>query len=228
MTDIKPFVNRESPSPRARSVSVVFSVKGLDAQQPQSPGMLDPLGSTCLFDRMLSVLLRVGEAEHKAVWFDDAALVERFEKTSHPSIRLLSGPPERCLRGGSPEALWSTHVLLLDGRHPFLRSSTIDEAIRLIRVRSDIEGMQSCVRMQGPIYSLTGESLTNGSTHLLVACPAFAVVPSNHLATGRSPGSWFPFEISKSESFRADTLFHQEMAGALIDARERRESHTAH
>lgn len=93
MTDIKPFVNRESPSPRARSVSVVFSVKGLDAQQPQSPGMLDPLGSTCLFDRMLSVLLRVGEAEHKAVWFDDAALVERFEKTSHPSIRLLSGPP---------------------------------------------------------------------------------------------------------------------------------------
>jgi hypothetical protein len=220
MTDVKPFVARDSSPPQDRTVSVVFVVSGLEHERP-GPGLLHPLGPTCLFDRMLSCLERVCEASQRAVWFDDATLVERFESVPRSGIRLLAAPPDRSLRAGGPDALLSTHVALFDGRHPFLRSSTIDEAVRLLRLRGDIEAILSCVRVRGPLYSLTGQPVAGATgAEMLLACHAFSILPSSHMATGRALTSPpFAFEIASSEAFRVESAFLHEMAAALIDAR---------
>lgn len=220
MTDVKPFVARDSSPAQDRTVSVVFVVPGLEQERP-GPGLLEPLGPTCLFDRMISCLERVCEASQRAVWFDDATLVERFESVPRPGIRLLAAPPDRSLRAGGPDALLSTHVALFDGRHPFLRPSTIDEAIRLLRIRGDIEAIRSCVRVRGPAYSLLGEPVVGGSdVEMLLDCHAFTIVPSSHLATGRALTSPpLAFEIASSEAFRVESAFLHEMVGALIGAR---------
>jgi hypothetical protein len=220
MTDVKPFVISDSSPPQDRTVSVVFVVSGLEQERP-GPGLLQPLGSTCLFDRMLSCLERVCEASQRAVWFDDATLVERFESVPRPGIRLLAAPPDRSLRAGGPDALLSTHVALFDGRHPFLRPSTIDEAVRLLRLRGEIEAIQSCARVRGPLYSLTGQPVAGATgADMLLACHAFSILPSSHMATGRALTSPpFAFEIASSEAFRVESAFLHEMAGALINAR---------
>ena len=221
MTDVKPFVLHDSSPPSDRSVAVLLVASGAPTEPTlRVPGMLDPLGPTCLFDLALQCLDGVEEATERAVWADDTSLLERFEAEQHPGVRLLAAPPEQSLRRGVPDALLSTYVVVLDGRYPFLRPNTIDEAIRLLRLRADIEAIKSCVRVQGALYDLAGESLRDKESPLLLSCPAFSFVPADVLSVGRALKSPpFPFELGSSEGFRVDTPFTAELAGALLSER---------
>jgi len=221
MTDVKPFVIHDSSPPSDRSVAVLLVASGTPMEPTlRVPGLLDPLGPTCLFDLALQCLDGVQEATERGVWADDTALLERFEAEQHPGVRLLAAPPEQSLRRGVPDALLASHVVVLDGRYPFLRPNTIDEAIRLLRLRADIEAIKSCVRVQGGVYDLAGESVRDKESPVLLSCPAFSFVPAEVLGLGRAlKAPPFPFEIGASEGFRVDTPFTAELAGALLSQR---------
>ena len=220
MTDVKPFTHHDAPPPVERSVAVLLVASAVaQSFERQVPGLLEPLGDTSLFERALQCLEGVEEAAERAVWAEDTALLECFERGEHPGIRLLAAPPDRCLRRGAPDALLCTHALVIDGRYPFLRPNTLDEAIRLLRLREDIEALVACVRVQGELYEIDGTPIEHrsGERGLLLANSAFSLVPADHLAFGRAlqrPAS--AFEIGHSEAFRVDTPFNRDLATALI------------
>lgn len=225
MTDVKPFTRHDAPMPVDRSVAVLLVASAV--AQPfdrQEPGLLDSLGATSLFERALRCLEGVEEAVERAVWAEDTELLEHFERAEHPGIRLLAAPPERCLRGGAPDALHATHALIIDGRHPFLRSNTVDEAIRLLRLREDIEAVVACVRVRGELYEMDGTPIgerRSDGREMLVTSGAFSLVPAEHLALGRAlrqPAS--AFEIGHSEAFRVDTPFTRDLADALLRTKD--------
>lgn len=225
MTDVKPFVSHDSSPPKERTVAVLLVASAMaEPFERRAPGMLDPLGATNLFDRALQCLEGVQEATERAVWAEDTALLERFEAERHPGIRLLGAPPDRCLRRGAPDALRSTHALVVDGRHPLLRPNTLDEAIRLLRLRQDIEAICSCVRVRGALYHLDGAPVggeANGTRAMLLVSQAFSLVPAETISLGRAlTQPAYAFEIGHTEGFRVDTAFTQELAEALLQARQ--------
>ncbi len=220
MTDVKPFV-RHASIPSGRSVAVLLVASGLDQSGgAPGPGLLQPFGPTCLFERALACLERVEEATERAVWADDAALLERYEAEPRAGLRLLAEPPDRCLRPGAADALLSSHVLVVDGRHPFLRPNTIDEAIRLLRVREDIESIVSCEHVCGRLFDLEGQPACDGRDGtMLLSNLALSVVPADTLALGRAlTQSSFAFEIGHTEAFRVDTEFAHALATAWLNA----------
>jgi hypothetical protein len=224
MTEVKAFVSRDSSPPGDRTVAAVLILTGMDREGDRLPGLLDPLGPTCLFDRALQCLTKISEATERALWSDDAALLERFDSTQHAGIRLLAAPLDRSLQPGTPDALLSTHVALIDGRHPFLRPNTIDEAIRLLKIRGDVDAISSCVRVHGELFGLHGQPVLSPSktASMLLTCDAFTISPARDIAHGlarKSPP--LAFEIAFSEGFRVDSVFAQQLAGALLDVRAR-------
>lgn len=225
MTEVKAFVSRDSSPPGDRTVAVVLILSGMDHEGVhRAPGLLDPLGPTCLMDLALQCLTKVSEATERALWSDDAALLERFDSAQHAGIRLLAAPLDRSLQPGIPDALRSTHVARIDGRHPFLRPNTLDEAIRLLKIRGDIDAICSCVRVHGELFGLHGQPVLSPSkaSSMLLSSDAFAISPARDIAHGlarKSPP--LAFEIGFSEGFRVDSVFAQQLAGALIDVRSR-------
>lgn len=222
MTDVKPFTRDEPEAARDRSVAVVLVCPGV-AGAGEVPAPLDPFGGSNLFDIALRCLDRVEEASERAVWADDAALLEYFEQQGLDGIQLLAAPPDRALQRGAPDALRSSYVALLDGRYPFLRPNTIDEAIRLLRVRPDIETIISCVRTSGVIYDLSKRQAFTGPSHesaMLVSCRAFWLVPAESLSFGRPPErAPYAFEVGQSEGFRVDSPFTRDLAGPYLASR---------
>ncbi len=224
MTEVKAFVSRDSSPPGDRTVAVVLILSGMEQEGVRLPGLLDPLGPTCLFDRALQCLAKTSEATERALWSDDAALLERFDSVQPAGIRLLAAPLDKSLQPGIPDALRSTHVAIIDGRHPFLRPNTLDEAIRLLKIRGDVDAIASCVRVHGELFGLHGQPLLSPSksSSMLLSCDAFTISPARDVAHGlarKAPP--LAFEIGFSEGFRVDSVFAHQLAGALIDARAR-------
>ena len=217
MTDIKPYAHNDEPQALDRSVAVILAVSAENAAN--EPGLLQPMGAgTMLWDLALSCLERLEEPEELAVWAEDTALLEHFETREHARARLLAAPPERALVRGERHALRSANVVLLDARHPFLRPSTIDEAVRLFRMRPDLRAITSCVRSTGRLFDLLGNplgteaSVVDRDRPYLRQVRALSIVPVESVTLAKCEGTPVPFEISATEAFRVDTPFSFRLA----------------
>jgi hypothetical protein len=223
MTDIKPYARDDDPEPIDRSVAVILVVSAANAAN--EPGLLQPMRSgTTLWDLALTCLERLDEPDELAVWAEDTALLEHFEGRAHPRARLLAAPPELALVRGERHALRSANVAILDGRHPFLRPSTIDEAVRLFRMRPDLPALASCVRASGRLFDLHGNELVSpapveSERVYLRQVHAFSIVPAESISMGKrvTPA---PFEISATEAFRADGPFPFQLASCYVATSE--------
>jgi hypothetical protein len=222
MTEVKAFVNRDESPYRDRKIVAALLIPKQDDVAFSLPTSMEPLGPTTLFDLALDCLSRIAEAEERIFWSDDPTCIERFETSCWKEVRRLSIPLERALLPGRPDSVHSTHVLRLDGRHPFLRPNTLDEAIRLLKVREDIEAITACVRVKGELFSHDGQSVALSMKRpMLLSCGAFEIEPGPQFAHGLArQAAPLAFEISPSEAFRVESVFSQQLAGAFLDARK--------
>ncbi|MCU0693410.1 MAG: hypothetical protein MUF54_18625, partial [Polyangiaceae bacterium] len=195
------------------------------------PRWLQPCGGPSLLHRALHLLDRLDEADEKLFWSDDSSILEHFEQAGRTAIRLLPGPPVHALRRDQPGRPASHFVLRFDGRCPFLRPSTLDEAVRLVRIRFDVSRMVSCVRTHGPLFSVSGRSLTpalGGTPCILRWSPAFDLAPADQLAglahDVACVAEAMPFELGASEALRIDSSFEFDLVAAYFGARRAAEA----
>lgn len=228
MTDFKPFTHDALPVPTARSVTVILD---LAAEWSRAESLLfASLGSLTLLDRALECLAHTCEADARIVRIPTAELASVVERSRFRSAEVvLSGDPKRA----GDRLATSSHALVIDGRHPFLRPGTIDEAIRLVKMRVDVVSLTSVARTRpGWWFEEQGSSMDDACGHALPAhplgilreCHAFHVVRTERLQRGsrRFSGQRLDpcaFEVAASEAFRIDSEFDLQLAAAWAAAR---------
>lgn len=224
MTDFKPFAKGPPSRETSRSVSVVLDVAS-DACK-LDPLLVQPCGGPSLLDRALDCVAWVSEAEKRFVRTTSADVASLADHDRSRGIQLLGADPDAQLGETS-------HVLVLDARHPFLRPSTIDEAIRLIKLRFDIVSIATCVRAPSGwwfeetspwIEEAAGHALPTNPPGLLREAHAFHLVPSWRYRKGSRRYSGqrldpYPFEITSSEAFRVQSDFELHLAASWFACR---------
>ncbi len=224
MTDFKPFASDSPVREPVRSVAVILDI-GCDTRALDL--LLQPCGPKSLLDRALDCADRVTEADQRILQSDSAAAKAiAARRTAHGWSVVADN---------TQAASWTScsHLVVLDGRHPFLRPSTIDEAIRLIKLRFDITSIASCVRSaSGWWFEETGAGVEDATGHALPPSPptllreahAFHVVPAwrHHRAAHRYTGRRldpYPFEITSAEAFRVQSQFELDLAASWCASR---------
>ena len=111
--------------------------------------------------------------------------------------------------------------MLLGVFHPFLRPSSVSEAIRLFKMRTDILSLVACVRMRDSCFDESGRSLLPDgpiSGGVYRDTHAFQLISrSLSREVGERPPAAldpYPFEISNHEAFFIDSETEFEMASA--------------
>jgi hypothetical protein len=225
MTDYKPFSSDRPAREPLRSVAVIVDVAS-DARA-LDPLLLQPCGSKSLLDRAFDCVDWVAEAD------------QRILRTDSPEVKAIAARRATkgwsVVTGSAPAASWTScsHLVVLDGHHPFLRPSTIDEAIRLIKLRFDIASIASCVRStpgwwfeetSAGVEDATGHALPTSPPTMLREAHAFHVVPAwrHHRTAHRYAGRRhdpYPFEIASAEAFRVQSQFELDLAASWYASR---------
>jgi hypothetical protein len=244
MTDYKPFSH--SPEPRdepPRTVAAVLEIGAGTASDGDDAHLaLRPLAGSSLFHVALARLAEL-EADERLVCTGDDTIARAFEAASPRGVRLLrlaSGLRAPLVAGAreldvAAELPRCSHALVLGARHPFLRASTLDEAIRLFRLRTDIGSLRSCVRLRGEVLDPDGRCVLpappgsgrEGHTRWpWQSAGAFELVPlrggspDEAVAPAAPPGP-MPFEISAQEAFEVQSDFELELAAAYAEQHPR-------
>ncbi|MBI5531596.1 MAG: hypothetical protein HY898_02700 [Deltaproteobacteria bacterium] len=213
MTDFKPFsAVPDEPRVEERTVAVVLSIPS--EAEDSSRLSFRPIGQTALARIALDRLVRV-EADELWLHATDPQAVELFGKETWPGVSLLVGD-------GSVQP-GSTHLMLLRPFHPFLRASTISEAVRLFKMRLDIATLVACTRSRDALYDQDGRLVIpeHDERALYRAANALQIM-------ARKPGSKsgtldpYPFEVSSQEGFFVDSTFELDLAAAYLERRQER------
>jgi hypothetical protein len=213
MTDFKPYsAVPDEPRAEERSVAVVLSIP--TEAEDLSRLSLRPIGQTSLARLALERLVRV-EADELWLHSSDPAVDELFRKDKWPGVSQLLGD------GSAHPA--ATHLLLLGPFHPFLRASTIGEAVRLFKMRLDIATLVACTRSRDALYDAEGALVSpeHDERPLFRAAHAFQIMPR---VPGTKSGAIdpYPFEVSSQEGFLVDSTFEFDLAAAWHERRQER------
>lgn len=200
MTEYKPFsADPEEPQPEDRTVAAVLS---LPSSNEDPAGLAwRKLGDTSLAEIALRTL---GRADVDERWvLDSTPEIPRL----HSALKL---PGVGLLRPGDPaNTIKASHLLLIGPFHPFLRSSSIEEAVRLFKMRTDIGSMVTCVRHRDALLDEHGITVIDENDERILwrSAHAFEIVRAK--AGHSMPAEYdpFPFEISVQESFLVDGEF---------------------
>jgi hypothetical protein len=214
MTDPKPFATTDGPAEQQpRTIAAVLSVPTLDLDP--SHMAVRPFGSGTLLEIALSRLQQV-EADQRVLLSTEPEIAEHFRRSAHEGVQLVN---QARLPVDEPAAC--THLMLLGVFHPFLRPSSLSEAIRLFKMRTDILSLVACVRMRDSCYDESGRTLLPDgpqSGGVYRDAHAFQLVSRTlPKAAGQGPLDAldpYPFEISNHEAFFIDSEMEFEMASA--------------
>lgn len=188
MTDFKPFSTEASEPEWDRSVAVVLFLDAVTSH-------------VALLRRAVRCLEEVHEACAKVLWLADPSLLNLLGADLSPDILVVSHPLSRVLSGELTPYVPGSHLLMISPWYPFLRAETLDEAIRLLKLRPDLNCMVSSVRRQGRVFSKNGTQTRESEDDFLCEVDTFTLVPRSHFGAGASLPGCFGFEISESESF---------------------------
>jgi hypothetical protein len=200
MTEYKPFSRDAEEAPgEPRTVGIVLSIP--TPADDAGRIALQPTGDTTLAEIALGCLCRA-EADERWLLSLDAATDELFAKGTWPGVSLLRPDPD----GGWDSR--STHLMLLGPFHPFLRPSTLSEAVRLFKMRTDIATLVACVRNRDALYDETGKQVVgeHDERTLLRAAHAFQIAPRKPSMKSGAVDP-YPFEISSQEGWFVDSEF---------------------
>lgn len=200
MTEYKPFSGTdEQAKPEPRTVGIVLSIP----TQADDAGRvaLQPVGDTTLVQMALDCLARA-EADERWLLSLDPATDELFAKGTWPGVSLLRTDAD----GGW--ASRSTHLLLLGPFHPFLRPSTLSEAVRLFKMRTDIATLVACVRHREALYDPQGRMILDehDDRPIYRGAQAFQIAPRRPRDKSGAIDP-YPFEISTQEGWTVDSEF---------------------
>lgn len=194
MTEYKPFSRRDAEPPvEERTVAVVLSIP--PGNEELGRIALQPMGSLSLAQKAIA-LLQNADADERWLRHSDGLGADLVAPQG--VVRLLDGEAQpRC-----------THLLLLGPLHPFLRASTLGEAVRLFKMRTDIASLVACTRNRDALYDPSGERVIGESSDrtLYRDAHAFQIVPRT-AASSDGPLERYPFELSEQESFLVDSEF---------------------
>jgi hypothetical protein len=155
------------------------------------------------------------EADELWLLSSEPSVDELFRAEKWPGVSLLAGD-------GSIQPA-ATHLLLLRPFHPFLRASTISEAVRLFKMRLDIATLVACTRMRDALYDEAGALVIpeHDERPLQRAAHAFQILPR---VPGTKSGAMdpYPFEVSAQEAFFVDSTFEFDLAAAYRERRQER------
>lgn len=208
MTEYKPFsAELQEPQPEERSVAAVLSLPS--ANEDPAGLAWRKIGDLTLAEIALRTL---GKADVDERWVLDSMpeVPKLFNALNLPGVGLL--------RPGDPaNTINASHLLLIGPFHPFLRSSSIEEAVRLFKMRPDIGSMVTCVRHRDALLDEHGATILDENDERIIwrSAHAFEIVAAK--PSGRSaPSAYdpFPFEISSQEAFLIDGDFEFGLYGA--------------
>jgi len=175
---------------------------------------LRAIGSTSLARIALERLVNV-EADELWLHSSDPAVDALFHNGTWPHVSLLSP-------NGEPQPA-ASHLLLLGPFHPFLRPSTLSEAVRLFKMRLDIATLEACTRSRDALYDEAGARVIpeHDERALYRAAHAFHIAPR---VAGHQSGAIdrYPFELSAQEGFFVDGAFEFDLAAAWHERRQER------
>lgn len=200
MTEYKPFsVEPEEPQPEDRTVAAVLS---LPSSNEDPAGLAwRKIGDTTLAEIALRTL---GRADVDERWVLDSMpeVPALFHALNLPGVGLL--------RPGDPaNTIKASHLLLIGPFHPFLRPSSIEEAVRLFKMRTDIGSMVTCVRHRDALLDERGITVIDENDERILwrSAHAFEIVSARPGLSKGAEYDPFPFEISNQESFLIDGDF---------------------
>jgi hypothetical protein len=200
MTEYKPFSRgaEEEPS-EPRTVGIVLSIPA--PADDEGRIALQPVGDTTLAEIALSCLSKA-EADERWLLSLDPATEALFAQGSWPGVSLLRPDPDGGWDSGS------THLMLLGPFHPFLRPSTLSEAVRLFKVRTDIATIVACVRNRDALYDGQGNLVVGEHDERTIfrAAQAFQIAPRKPSMKSGAIDP-YPFEISSQEGWFVDSEF---------------------
>lgn len=225
MTDFKPFANDTPSRESARSVAVVLDL----ADDRLDPLLVAPCGQSTLIERAFACIERVADADVRIVRTGSSEVVASFEKRRPRGVDVVrADDPAR--QGARVSGC--SHLLVLDARHPFLRPATIDEAVRLFKLRFDLTAITSCVRAPlGWWFEQDGDWVEDALGHplpdttgTLREAHAFHLLPAWRWGRGarRFSGGRFdpyPFELPAREAFRVQSDFELQLAASWLATR---------
>lgn len=161
MTEYKPFLRGidESVSDDRTVAVVLYAPPGVDGQDDM---VVRPFADTTLM-RLAFARLAAVEADEK--WFatTNETWVCLFEEAKLADVGLLH-PSDLPLQSEPIRApVRASYLLTFSALYPFLRASTVSEAVRLFKMRTDILSLTSCVRVRDPLCDERGRPLTQSA-----------------------------------------------------------------
>lgn len=207
MTDFKPYSRARQPLGQ-RQVALVIDVREADDL------LFRRLGPRTNLERVVDLAQRTVEARQTFVCATSDAALDAVRRLA-PEVPVLPVDASHALRPGQVQA---THLLWLRPGFPWLRPSTVDEAARLLCVRSDFDWIASCVACNSPLIDECGEGVArpqNARWYRLVdalwAEPAYGARRDEVVRP-------YPFEIMAQEGFSVRGEFESSLADALLSA----------
>lgn len=209
MTDYKPFrAEPEESEVDERTVAAVLSIPSRD-EDPAGLAWRDLEGGS-LAAIALRMLARV-EVEERWLLDTSPEAASLYEQVQPEGIRLL--------RQGDRSAVQATHLALIGPFHPFLRPSSVEEAVRLFQMRPDIASLTTCVKHKDALLDERGERVIDEQDERVLWRPAhaFEIVPARLRRRSTEPQyDPYPFELSAREAFLVDSEFELGLYAAWL------------
>jgi len=229
MTDFKPYSKCDDELSLDRSVALVLYANPDDDNWERISCQLAP-GSSLL--SLAIDAFAETEADEKFVVATRPEIVDAA-KARIDNVSLIKPPRTmgssaatalRNLRGGLAHVSCS-HLMVFCPGFPFIRSSSLSEATRLLRLRTEIRSLRACVRQLSPVYDSDAKCLSQAPSFACVDAFALAHksrIERNEEVFGEKLGDPELFELSAMEAFDARDDFSFELAFAYKERRNLR------